>query len=45
MKTKTISIRIPVDILEGIRNESESEMRSISNMTVVLLAEALEKRK
>ena len=43
--TKSISIRIPLDILKGVKHEGEKERRSISNMTVILLAEALQARK
>lgn len=44
MESKAVSIRIPVDVLESIRDEGETEMRSISNMALVLISEALAAR-
>ena len=43
--TKPVSIRIPETILALIEQEGEKEMRSVSNMIIILITEALEKRK
>ena len=42
---KTISIRMPIELIEKIKAEGEKEMRSVSNMAQVLITEALDKRK
>ena len=42
---KTVSIRMPLDLIEKIKSEGEKEMRSISNMAMVLISEAIDARK
>jgi len=44
METKTVSIRMPLDVVEKIKSEGEKEMRPVSNMALVLITEALDAR-
>ena len=42
---KTISIRMPLELIEKIKEAGDKEMRSISNMALALITEALDNRK
>lgn len=41
---KTVSIRMPVNLIEKIKAEGKKETRSISNMALILISEALNAR-
>lgn len=44
MKTKKVSVTIPEDVLQGVRQRAKQEGRSLSNMLSFLLAEGMKKK-
>lgn len=44
MKTEKFTVTLPADLKQQVKNRAEHEHRNVSNMTMVLLLEALEKR-
>ena len=44
MKTEKFTVTLPADLKEMVKRQAEKENRNVSNMTVVLLREALKNK-
>lgn len=45
MSKEKISISVPVEVINSVRDRAKEEHRNLSNMVSVLLADALEDKK